>query len=364
MSRLDRLSHILADAGVAALAVVPSPNLRYLAGLAMHPSERLTLAIFPQRGTGAIVLPALEVPRAREQFTVEVELFPWTDEEGPDKALLRLQQYLPLAGERIGVEERAMRLLEYHALQRAFPICQADPADHLLAEMRMAKDAAETGCMRQAAAALERGLQAALEVLRPGTTEREAARAWQWAVADLGAEGWGEQPIVVAGPRGASPHNVPSDRPMQRGELVTLDWAVAVDGYYADVTRTVALGEPGPERRRIYELVRQANAAGRAAVRPGVPCEAVDQAARAVIAAGGYGAAFIHRTGHGLGLEVHEPPYIVQGNAEPLREGMTFTVEPGIYVEGLGGVRIEDDLVVTAEGGESLTTMERELLVL
>ncbi len=364
MSRLTRLSSALAEAGLAALAVGPSPNLRYLAGLAMHPSERLTLAVFPREGPGALVLPALEVARAREQLAVEVELFPWSDEDGPEKALQRLRQYMPLAGERIGVEERAMRLLEYHALQRAFPICQPDPADELLGEMRGAKDAAEVGCMRRAAVALEQGLQAALEKLRPGMTEREAARAWQWAVAETGAEGWGEAPIVVAGPRGASPHNVPTDRPMQRGELVTLDWAVGVDGYYADLTRTVALGEPGPERRRIYELVLGANEAGRAAVRPGVPCEAVDRAARAVIDAGGYGPAFIHRTGHGLGLEVHEPPYIVQGNGQLLRMGMTFTVEPGIYVEGLGGVRIEDDVVVTADGGESLTTMARELLVL
>jgi Xaa-Pro aminopeptidase len=363
MSRLDRLYRPLQEAGLAALAVVPGPNLRYLTGLAMHPSERLTLAVF-REGKAALVLPALEVPRAREFLAVDMELLPWTDEEGPEGALRSLRSYLPLAGERIGVEEQAMRLLEWHALQRAFPLCCGDPADPVLAELRMHKDPGEIAAMRQAAVLLEKGLQVALEKLHPGMTERQAARSWQWAVAEAGGEAYGDLPIVVAGPRGASPHNSPTDRPMERGELVTLDWVAGVNGYYADTTRTVALGEPGPERRRIYALVQEANAAGRAIVKPGLPAEAVDQAARAVIAAGGHGPHFLHRTGHGLGLEVHEPPYIVQGNQQRLQPGMTFTVEPGIYVEGLGGVRIEDDIVVTENGGESLTTMARDLLLL
>jgi Xaa-Pro dipeptidase len=363
MSRLERLYQSLDEAGLAALALVPGPNLRYLTSLAMHQSERLTMA-FLRRGQAALVLPALEVPRVREFLAVETELLPWTDDEGPEGALRRLRETMPLGGERIGVEERTMRLLEWYALQRAFPLCLAEPADPLVAGLRMLKDDAEIACMRQAAAALEKGLYVTLERLRPGMTERQVARAWQWATADLGVDSVGEEPIVVAGARGASPHNTPSDRPIAVGELITLDWVASVRGYYADITRTVALGEPGAEHRRIYELVLEANAAGRAAVKPGLPAEAVDQAARAVIAAGGYGPAFLHRTGHGLGLEVHEPPYIVQGNTQLLRPGMTFTVEPGVYVEGLGGVRIEDDIVVTETGGESLTTMMRELAVL
>lgn len=363
MSRLQRLQHALKKAGLPGMAVVPGPNLRYLTGLAMHQSERLALALF--WGERAfLVLPALEVPRAREQLAVDMELLPWSDEEGPEAALRRLRERLRLSGERIGVEERGMRLLEWYALQRTFPLCRGEPADPLLAELRMVKEAGEVADMRRAAAILEKGLEATLEQIRPGMSERQIARAWQWAVTEMGGESSGDLPIVVAGPRGASPHNSPSERPVERGELVTLDWVTSVNGYYADITRTVALGEPGPERRRIYELVQQANAAGRAAVKPGQAAEAVDQAARQVIADGGYGPAFLHRTGHGLGLEVHEPPYIVQGNAQPLRPGMTFTVEPGIYVEGLGGARIEDDILVTEEGGKSLTTMGRELRVL
>ena len=166
--------------------------------------------------------------------------------------------------------------------------------------------------------------------------------------------------IVVAGPNGADPHAGPSDRPLQPGDLVTIDCGAVHKGYTADITRTFAIGQVEEQLAEIYEVVRQANAAGRAAVRPGVAAQEIDRAARAVIENAGYGQYFTHRTGHGLGIETHEPPYMVEGNELRLEPGMVFTVEPGVYVPGLGGVRIEDDMVVTAEGGESLTTFPRE----
>ena len=163
-----------------------------------------------------------------------------------------------------------------------------------------------------------------------------------------------------AGPNAASPHAVPSDRPIQPGETIVVDCGAIVGGYAADITRTFAIGALEPEMARVYEIVQAANAAGRAAAGPGVPAEEVDRAARAVIEEAGYGECFTHRTGHGLGLEVHEPPYIVAGNERVLKPGMTFTVEPVIYLPGRGGVRIEDDVVVTPTGAESLTTFPRE----
>ena len=177
-----------------------------------------------------------------------------------------------------------------------------------------------------------------------------------------GGEGLSFSPIVVAGPNAASPHSTPSERPIQPGETIVVDCGVTVGGYAADITRTFAVGELEPEMARVYDVVRAANEAGREAVRPGIPAEQVDQAARAVIKDAGYGEYFFHRTGHGLGLETHEPPYIVAGNQRLLEPGMTFTVEPGIYLPGRGGVRIEDDVVVTADGGESLTTFPREFI--
>lgn len=364
MSRADRLYPLLEESHLAALALVPGPNMRYLAGLEMHPSERVSLAIFSLDKPPALLLPALEVPGVRARMRQGLELFPWTDEEGPGSAIRRLREYLALAGGNLGVEERHMRLLEWHVLEQIAPDSQVRTADALLAELRMTKDAVEIAAMRQAAAVLEQGLQTVLERLRPGMNERQAAQAWQWAVAEAGADELPPEPIVAAGLHGASPHARATDRPLQNGDFVTFDGVARIDGYYADLTRTVALGEPGEKLRQIYDLVLQANTAGREAVRAGIAAQAVDQAARAVIEAGGYGDYFIHRTGHGLGLEVHEPPYIVAGNVDPIRTGMTFTVEPGIYIEGLGGVRIEDDVLVTPAGGDSLTTFTRDLLVL
>lgn len=170
--------------------------------------------------------------------------------------------------------------------------------------------------------------------------------------------------IIASGPNAANPHHSNTDRAFEPGDLIIMDGGALHDGYASDITRTVALGQPSAEARRIYELVQAANAAGRAAARPGASGDAVDRAARAVIEAGGYGPQFVHRTGHGLGLEVHEPPYMVAGNTAPLAPGMTFTVEPGIYVSGLCGVRIEDNVVITADGAESLTSFERDLIVI
>jgi len=172
------------------------------------------------------------------------------------------------------------------------------------------------------------------------------------------------EPLVQAGPNAANPHAHAGDRPLQRGDLVVIDFGAVVDGYGSDITRTIAIGEPDAEMRAVYEVVKAANAAGRAAARPGATGEAVDRAARAVIESAGYGPSFTHRTGHGLGLEGHEPPYMVRGEATILQPGMTFTVEPGIYLAGKGGVRIEDDVLVTADGSETLTTLTRELIIL
>ena len=195
-------------------------------------------------------------------------------------------------------------------------------------------------------------------------TEKQVAALLKVEMLRAGGEEMSFSPIVVAGPNSASPHATPGDRPIQPGDLIVVDCGVTVGGYAADITRTFVVGELEPEMAHVYEVVRAANAAGRAAVGPGVPAEEVDWAARAVIEEAGYGEYFIHRTGHGLGLEVHEPPYIVAGNGRLLQPGMTFTVEPGIYLPGRGGVRIEDDVVVTPSGVESLTTFPRELTAL
>lgn len=256
-----------------------------------------------------------------------------------------------------------MRVLELRGIEQAAPEVAVGDATPVIARLRMAKDADEIAAMRAAVRIVEEALRAAIAQIRPGMTERELAAIWD---AEMGRAGGAPSfnTIIASGPNAANPHHSNGDRAFQPGDLIIMDGGAWHDGYASDITRTVALGAPSPEARRIYELVLAANAAGRAAAtQPGATGESIDQAARAVIADGGYGPQFVHRTGHGVGLEVHEPPYIVAGSREPLLVGATFTVEPGIYLEGVGGVRIEDDVLITETGAESLTSFERELII-
>jgi Xaa-Pro dipeptidase len=261
---------------------------------------------------------------------------------------------------------RRMRVMELRLIEDACLNPRVEAAEPLLAELRMVKDELELSTMRQAVAIAERALLATLPTIRVGQTEREIAA--ELVVQTLRAGSDAElpfAPIVASGPNSALPHAFVTDRRLEAGDLLTLDWGAATGGYFADLTRTYAVARlPDDELRRIYELVRQANAAGLAAARPGALAAEVDTAARQAIAAGGYGQYFVHRVGHGLGLEGHEDPSMHGRNEQSLLPGMTFTVEPGIYLPGRGGVRIEDDVVVTAGGAESLSTLPRDLQVI
>lgn len=359
-TRLRRLITLQSAQALDCVALMPGPNLRYLTGLAMHPSERPTLALFPLHGPPALILPLLEVHGLPENLPFEVRLFPYTDEEGPQGAFEAAAAALELAGKRIGVEFLQMRVLELRRLEQVAPACHILAFEAFLHELRARKDDSELDQMRRAIRITESALSATIARVRPGQTEEEIATELRVAMLRAGAEEVAFV-ITVAGPRTASPHVSPSPRPLERGDVLIVDCGAVYGGYAADITRTFAVGEIPAELERVYGVVRAANEAGRAAVRPGVSAQEIDRAARRVIAEAGYGEYFVHRTGHGLGLEVHEPPYIVEGHEELLQPGMTFTVEPGVYIPGLGGVRIEDDVVVTPTGAETLTTYPREL---
>jgi len=363
ITRLNRLMELAGARGFDALALVPGPNLFYLTGLLFHLSERPVVAVFPVGKSPAIVLPAFEAVEVG-QTTVRLEVFSYTDEQGHAPAFRNACDALGLKSQIVGVEPLQMRVLEARLFEQHAPASQLVPAGDVLAELRSCKDEHELEQMRCAIAVTETALRSTMEQVRAGMTERAVAALLKIEMLEAGAEGMSFAPLVVAGPNAASPHAGPSDRPIQPGETIVVDCGVTVSGYAADITRTFAIGALEPELARVYEVVRAANEAGRAAAGPGVPAEQVDRAARAVIEEAGYGAYFTHRTGHGLGLEVHEPPYIVAGNERPLEPGMTFTVEPGVYLPGRGGVRIEDDVVVTSDGAESLTSFERGLISL
>jgi Xaa-Pro aminopeptidase len=364
--RIAKLVQLLHEHHQDAAAVVPGAGLRYLLGLTLHSSERLTLLLLPADGGPAcMVLPALELERVRAAAPA-LRLYPWTDAEGPDAALQQAaeQVFLTENAPAIAVEHVAMRVMELRALEHVLPELRTTDLTPLLARLRMVKDQHELAAMEEAARIVEAALHSILPHIRPGMTERRLAALWSQEMLSAGAESESFPCIVASGPNSANPHHANSDRAFQEGDMIILDGGAMYQGYASDITRTVALGEPGPRARQVYQLVQAANAAGRAAVRPGASGEEIDHAARQVIEDGGYGAYFVHRTGHGLGMECHEAPNIVAGSTQPLAIGTTFTVEPGVYLPGEVGVRIEDDMLVTEQGGRSLTTFERDLLVL
>jgi Xaa-Pro dipeptidase len=254
-----------------------------------------------------------------------------------------------------------MRVLELRALERVAPAIRFVSLEERLPGLRVRKDEREVAAMRRAIAITERALHNLIAQPLMGMTERQIASRLEREMMDAGADAV-EFVIVVGGPNSADPHAEPSDRLVRAGDFLTIDCGLRKDGYPSDITRTFVLGETSAEMVAIYEAVLRANSAGRLAVRAGVAAQDVDRAARRAIVDAGYGDRFIHRTGHGLGIEVHEPPYIVEGNEQRLEPGMVFTVEPGIYIPGLGGVRIEDNVVVTDRGVDCLTSFPRELL--
>ncbi len=361
----QRIEALLAAAAAArwdCIAVVPGPNLVYLTGLHFHLSERPTVAFFARGAPPQLVLPELEIEKGRSA-PLRFELHPYDDVRGPAGAIAAARAKLGLDRARTGVEGRRMRFLEVELLGGS---ARLGNADAVFATLRMRKDAGEIVAMRRAALIAEAALRATLPKLEVGeTTEKDLASELTLALLAAGSDPeLPFSPFAATGANGANPHAVSGDRAVERGHLLTLDWGAAHLGYFSDITRTYHVaGAPLPDSlERAYDAVRAANEAGRRAVRPGAPGQDVDRAARAAIAEAGLGEFFTHRTGHGLGLEGHEEPDMKEGSLVPLEPGMTFTVEPGVYLPGLGGVRIEDDMVVTQNGGECLTTLDRSLV--
>ncbi len=363
-SRISRLLDLMTHQGLDALVLNPGPSLIYLTGLDFHLSERPTTLLVTPRGCG-LVVPQLELLKAA-QSRIPLQTFPFGDNPAEwGSAFQRAVQTLGLEGKTLGAEPIRLRFLEMQYLQAAAPLARLVSAEEVFYQLRMQKDAEEVAAMRRAVKIAQAGLEATLPFLRAGRSEREVAGELVAQLLRAGSDPLLPfQPIVSGGPNSANPHAVPGERLLQAGDLLVIDWGASYQGYFSDLTRTFVLGAPNEEQARIAGLVEGANAAGRAAGRPGLRAGDVDVAARKVITAGGYGEFFTHRTGHGLGMESHEPPYMFEANNLILAEGMTYTVEPGIYLPGKGGVRIEDDMVVTANGCESLSDMPRALAVL
>ena len=363
--RLRRAGEVAATHDVDLLLVTPGTDLRYLVGADGSSHERLTCLVLPaagHRAPPALVVPRLEAPGLAGLPLAElgVEVVTWNDGEDP----YLLVSDLAGGPVRAAVSD-AMPAAHVFGLRDALPATAQQLAGPVLRELRMRKDAAEVAELRSAGAAIDRVHARMGEFLRPGRTEAQVGADIAAAIVDEGHTG-AAFVIVGSGPNGASPHHDVSDRVVQPGDVVVVDIGGPLpSGYYSDSTRTYAVGgEPPPSVREAYAVLQEAQERAVGAVRPGVTAEQVDAAARDRIAAAGLGERFLHRTGHGIGLDVHEDPYVVGGNALPLEPGMAFSVEPGIYLDGEWGARIEDIVVVTEDGCERLNTRPRDLVVL
>jgi Xaa-Pro dipeptidase len=347
-----------------AVVLNPGPTLKYLTGLSFHLMERpVVLYVTPDREP-VIVLPELEM-RKVDLFPYKVQAFAYG--ENPSEwgdAFRKAAQALSLDGKRIGVEPRQLRLLEFRHIKAGAPEDDYPDASDVLSGLRLKKDKSEVEAMRRAVRIAQDALQATIPLIKIGMTERELASE---LVVQLLRNGSDSElpfaPIVSGGPNSANPHASLTERKLQSGDMLVIDWGAAYEGYISDLTRTFAVGEVDEEMQKIHKIVQDANAAGRAAAKPGVPCANVDQAAREVIEKSGYGKYFTHRTGHGVGMEGHEDPYMRGDNMQILEPGMAFTVEPGIYLPNRNGVRIEDNVVITENGADVLSVLPREMRV-
>ncbi len=363
--RMQRLVSLLEKHNLDGLALNPGPSLNYLTGLDFHLMERPTVLLVTTVGSSVMILPGLEKGKVQEESPL-FHVFTYGDDPSTWQAAFdQAGETLKIMDGRIGVEAGRMRFLELAYLEKALPQVEIVDGGEVIAGLRIKKGQGEIAKMRQAARIAQEAILAMLRNLKEGMTEKQIANELVIQLLRAGSDAQLPfPPIVSIGENSANPHAVPSERALHPGNLLLVDWGASYKGYFSDITRTFTFGEVSPELRKIGDIVLEANQAGRLSGKPGLDAGAVDRAARSVISGAGYGEYFIHRTGHGLGMEAHEAPYIYEENDFILGTGMTFTIEPGIYLPGKGGVRIEDDVVVTDAGLESLTDLPREVLPL
>lgn len=353
--RVDRLREVMRSKQAGLAVIGPTNNMRYLLGGTPHPDERLcVLLVSPDRMQ--IVAPALNEGQVRSLSEIPVIL--WEDDDGPGRALQ--SSILSECGPTVAVDgsmraDFLLAILEGRTFERIVS------ADGLVGEVRITKSAREVKRLAEAARLADRAMGHAAKMCVPGKKERDLA----WEIEAFFKENGAEQvmfTIVAAGENAAHPHYNHGDTVIEEGSAVVIDIGASLNGYQSDITRVVCPGKPPKEYQKVYDIVRRANDKGRKTVRPGVTAGEVDAACRGVIDAAGYGAQFIHRTGHGIGLDVHEPPWITRGNEFVLEAGMTFSIEPGIYIPGRFGARVEDIVLVTETGCDTLTGFGHDIV--
>lgn len=362
--RLDQLRQAASAAGVDAVVLTPAATMTWLLGHEFEAHERLFLLIVPTSDAAVAVVPALEEANFRGAAPSVESLHLWDDADGPEKAAADAFKCLAKAS-RVAVEPLSLRYMEFGHVQRELPKAKIESAESVVAALRLKKSDEEAALMKRASKIAEAALEFTLRDVKPGRKEVEIASKLSSELLRRGGGGISFGPIVLSGPKSALPHGVPDDREMQEGEFLLIDFGTSFDGYHCDITRTfVVSGSPTDRMREVYEAVLQANIRGVAASRPGVTYDYVHKNCQANLHGPRFKEFMTHRTGHGLGLEIHEPPSVMAGNDDVVEEGAVFTIEPGLYLNGWGGVRIEDNIRVTEQGCELLTSSPRELRIL
>jgi len=358
-ARLSSAAAAAAEAGLDGLVITPGYDLRYLVGSRAQTFERLTALVIPASGAPTVVVPRLELASLKESALPDlgVTVCDWVDGEDPYALVASVS-----GGGAVAVTDAmpALHLLPLASVLGSVPVLATD----VLRRLRMIKDPAEIAALREAGAAIDRVHARVPGFLVPGRTEAQVSADIAEAIV---AEGHSSAAFIIvgSGPNGADPHHECSDRVLCAGDIVVVDIGGPVEpGYNSDCTRTYSIGEPDAVVAQQYSVLQRAQAAAVAAVRPGMTAEQIDLAAREVLAAEGLAEVFVHRTGHGIGLSVHEEPYIVAGNALPLEPGMAFSIEPGVYFAGRWGARIEDIVVVTEDGCVSMNNQPHDLVII
>jgi Xaa-Pro aminopeptidase len=355
--RLNALQRRMQEQQVDLVAVGPTANMRYLLGFLPHPDERLCLLLVEQ-DKARMVVPALNAEDIAAH--TDQELVSWTDAEGPAQALGKT---LPKAHAPLTLAvDGAMRADFLIRLQNLVNPEKVLPLEGLIAPLRLRKSPDEIQALLRAAEQADRAMQAGVDACQPGITEAEVAWVVESAFRQDGADAV-DFTLIASGPNGAYPHHHAGERPLQRGDAIILDIGATLDGYKSDITRMVYLGKPTAEFLKAFNSVSEANQRARAAVRVGKTAGDIDAVARRVLEQAGYGQYFTHRTGHGLGLDGHEPPWIMAGDETVLEEGMVFSIEPGAYIVGQFGVRVEDIVAVTEAGAHTLTGYDHALVI-
>jgi Xaa-Pro aminopeptidase len=359
--RLEQLISQLVDQSIQAAIITNPKHVYYLSGFRSDPHERLLALIVTADGTSKLLVPELDRAGAEAAASVDrIESHRDTDDA---YAILARMLGTSAVGT-LAIEKERVTVSQFERLKSVLPQASLSGIDDALLAMRAVKSTDEVERIKHAVQLIEQVLRDTLPLVKPGVTELELAADIDFRMRKIGAEGPSFDTTVLAGANSALPHGSPGNRRIAEGELLLFDMGVYADGYVSDITRTFAVGEISDELKRIYEVVLEANRLGIQALKPGIPMLEADLAARRHIESYGYGERFTHRLGHGIGLDIHEYPSLHGANTDRLRPGMVVTVEPGIYVPNLGGVRIEDDVLITNDGAQSLTTFPKELTII